>query len=264
MIVFGAFTPHTPLLLESIGKEHTAKLGATRAALVKVSERMKAARVETLVMFSAHSGRREEAFTVNLYDPYGVDLSAFGDVTTQKTFHPDVELIDRLQRALRRAQHPMALCSSPALDYGTAVPLLVLFRDHGHAPRLVPFSYSGASAVDHFAFGQALFDVLAHSKKRIAVLASGDLSHALSSNAPLGLRAEGKRFDTAVVNALRRADAETLLALDPAVLEASGECAYRPLLMLLGTLSSLNLSPKVLSYEAPFGVGFATAEFIVK
>lgn len=259
MIVFAAYTPHSPLLLDSIGKEHVAKLQATRAAIEKVSTDLRAARPDALVMFSSHNCLLDSAFSINLHDRYDVNLSAFGDVATRRSFVPDVALADAVQRRARRAGLRVALCTDEHLDYGTSVPLLLLYPTQA-CPKILPIAYSGLSPQEHHAFGSALQDVLVHTPQRVAIIASGDLSHALSSDAPEGLHPAGKTFDTAAVAALRRMDTQKLLGLDPADVEAASECGYKPLLMLLGVLEGMHVKPKVLAYEAPFGVGLLTAE----
>ncbi|MDO8754827.1 MAG: AmmeMemoRadiSam system protein B, partial [Anaerolineales bacterium] len=194
---------------------------------------------------------------------YLVDLSAFGDLSTRASFTPDLELADALQRRARKQGLRVRLCTETHLDHGTAVPLLMLYAEGTKAPNILPISYSGLSPDEHHRFALALQEILAQSHKRVAVIASGDLSHALSSDAPEGLRPEGKLFDATAVSALRRMDAQKLLAMDPAVVDAASECGYRPLLMLLGALDGIHVKPRVLSYEAPFGVGYLTAEFIL-
>lgn len=263
MLVHAAFTPHTPLLLPSIGKENVKRLQATTDAMKRIAEDLYVASPETIVIVSAHSAMHPSAFSVNLHDAYEVDLSEFGDLGTAREFLPDIALIDTMQRSLRRHQQPLTLDSDAALDYGTAVPLLLLTENLRNV-RIVPISYSGLDAKAHFTFGRALKHVLADSSKRIALIASGDLSHALSSEAPAGHKPEGEQFDRAVRQALEQHSASALLTLDPAVVEAASECAYRPLLVFLGALERTHVDPEVLSYESPFGVGYLAAQFHVR
>jgi len=111
------------------------------------------------------------------------------------------------------------------------------------------------------AFGRALKDVVLHSPRRIAVIASGDLSHALSSNAPAGYRPEGEEFDGAVRQAIEHMATSQLLSLPASTVSAAAECAYRPLLMLFGLLEGMKVRPEMLGYESPFGVGYLTVQF---
>jgi AmmeMemoRadiSam system protein B len=260
MIVFAAFTPHSPLLLPVIGKEHRKRLKHTLAAMKTLAEHLYAARPETMVILSSHSTMHETAFSMNLHDEYVTDLSRFGDLGTKQEFEPDLALMDGIQRSLRRAEQPMTLDSDAALDHGTAVPLLLLTERLPNI-RIVPISYSGLDAKAHVAFGRALREALETSPRRLAVIASGDLSHALSSKAPAGFHKEGKWFDDLAQEALVNSSLSKILAADSEKIKAATECAYRPLLMFLGILEEKHGQSEILSYEAPFGVGLLVVQY---
>jgi len=55
-----------------------------------------------------------------------------------------------------------------------------------------------------------------------------------------------------------------LFNLDPQVIDKAGECGFRSLMILAGILDQLAINPELLSYEGPFGVGYAVASFTVK
>lgn len=257
MIVFAAFTPHTPLLLPPIGKESLEKMSSTSDAMDRLGDELRESRPDTIVIISAHATQHDGAFSANLHDSYLVDMRDFGDLATTGEFEPNLSLIDAIQRAVRRAQIPFTLDSDATLDYGSAVPLVAL----GATARIVPISFSNLSPKDHFAFGKTLKEVFANRKERIAVIASGDLSHALTSDAPAGYRPEGETFDAAVRQAVVLGSASQLLTLNEDVVEKAEECAYRPLLVLFGMLEQVPAKPEVLSYESPFGVGYLVAQF---
>jgi aromatic ring-opening dioxygenase LigB subunit len=50
-------------------------------------------------------------------------------------------------------------------------------------------------------------------------------------------------------------------ALDPEFVNKAAECGYRSILMLLGVLRNINYTYTPYCYEAPFGVGYLTANF---
>src|SRR5439155_25281733 len=99
-------------------------------------------------------------------------------------------------------------------------------------------------------------------RDRSAILiASGDLSHRLTPDAPYGFRPQGPLFDRLVIDALRACAWEQIEALDPDLVEEAGECGLRPLAILLGAGRAANLNSQVLSYEGPFGVGYPVVAF---
>lgn len=263
MIVFAAFLPHTPLLVPAVGKENLKRLASTSEGVRHLAEELYASMPDTIVIISSHSIKHDTAFSINLHDDYLVDLKKFGDLATTARFLPDVAMINMVQRIVRAQEIAITLDSDPTLDYGTGVPLLLL-TERLPDVRIVPISYSGLSPKEHVAFGRALQEALVKTNQRVAVLASGDLSHALSSLGPVGYRPQGQEFDNVAIQAVEHVSTSQLLRLDPSDIEAAAECAYRPLLTLFGLLERLNVRPEILSYESPFGVGLLVAQFHLK
>jgi aromatic ring-opening dioxygenase LigB subunit len=64
-----------------------------------------------------------------------------------------------------------------------------------------------------------------------------------------------------VVEALSNVDAKALFALEPSLIEEAGECGLRPAFFAMGLLDGRDASAELLSYEAPFGVGYAVVKF---
>ena len=87
-------------------------------------------------------------------------------------------------------------------------------------------------------------------------MASGDLSHRLTPDAPAGFNPRGHHFDEQVVAAFHAGSAGDLLSIPESLLIAAGECGYRSLVVLFGVLSGRHYTTRVLSYEGPFGVGY--------
>jgi aromatic ring-opening dioxygenase LigB subunit len=141
-------------------------------------------------------------------------------------------------------------------DQGTLVPLYFLSKAWGGTlPPVLLASPIGLDPVSAFKLGESLasFD----DGSAWGLLASGDLSHRLTRDAPSGYSPAGKKFDAAVVEALSAADPRPLLNLSPEETEAAGECGLRPVMVMLGLCRGQHIS--VLSYEGPFGVGYCNA-----
>ncbi|MBI4438054.1 AmmeMemoRadiSam system protein B [Candidatus Uhrbacteria bacterium] len=260
MLVFAAITPHTPLLIPTIGKENLKAMTSSVQALERLAEDFYLARPDTVIVLSSHATVYRHAFAINLHDEYLIDFKDFGDLRTFKTVKPDLLTITQIQRALRDARVPFTLDSDASLDYGTGVPLTFLLA-HSSDVQLVPLSHSGCAPREHVRMGHTLKDVIDASPKRIAVIASGDLSHALTSASPLGFRPEGQAYDERVLEAVKNQSLSTLLHTPERVLTSAGQCLQEQLLILMGVLEKRNTRPEVLSYESPFGVGYLVAEF---
>jgi AmmeMemoRadiSam system protein A len=110
--------------------------------------------------------------------------------------------------------------------------------------------------------GVAIGRAIKKTSRRVAVVASGDLSHCLIPGAPVAYNPRGKEFDLLLVKLLQENRTEEIVRLDPELVEEAAECGYRSVLMLLGVFDGLEVKTQVLSYEGPFGVGYAVATFI--
>jgi MEMO1 family protein len=260
MIVFAAITPHSPLLISSIGKDQREKLSATATALQEIEQALYLAKPDTIVIIAPHGARYPDAFSINLSDTYSGNFKTFGDFSTVVTAKSDFLMIDHIQRKLREENVPFTLTSGPELDYGYTVPILLL-TPHVQNWKLVPISPSMLDGKAHYEFGAQLKRVLHSESSRVAVIASADLSHKLNEHSPGGASKEGPIFDAAVSKAASTNDAKALFDLGADIVENAAQCGYRPIMTLLGTLHEMNVTPKQLCYEAPFGVGYLTVRY---
>ncbi len=263
MLVFAAITPHSPLLLESISKDQAKHLESTMFAMKELADDLYATHPDTILLISQHPTMYDASFSINLSDPYEFDLRTFGEFGFEKKIRPEIMLIDRLQRYLRKKNIPITLTTDEALDYSAAVPLHFLTEELPKI-KLVPITYSKLEPKTHFQFGQALKDVIFESNQRIAIIASGDLSHALTSEAPAGFFKEGEEFDKKIQEIIIQKNTVGLVNLDEELVEKAHQTIYNPLLILFGLLEKISTSPQIISYEAPFGVGYLVTNCILK
>lgn len=262
MICFAAITPHTPLLIPGVGKENVVRLEATTKALHQLEGELYASHPDVIVVISSHATQHKDAFSLNLHDEYLIDFKDFGDLSTTRLLEPDLELATAIEAHMQKHAVPFTLDSSASLDYGTGVPLFFLTENLPN-PKIVPVSFSGLPSKEHVRLGTELKDVFEHSNKRIAVIASGDLSHCLTSDAPLGYKPEGEKYDNKIVEAVKGLSTSTLLSMDPSLVEGASACVQEQLLILFGLLERKKCRVEILSYEHPFGVGYLVANIHV-
>ena len=132
---------------------------------------------------------------------------------------------------------------------------LFFLQKSGTLPSLVVANPIGLSPSEAFRLGQALLKAPLHGSW--ALVASGDLSHRVTPDAPAGYTPFGREFDRMVVEAFLTNDPAQLLALGEREMEEAGECGLRSALLFLGLGEKRQI--RSLSYEVPFGVGYATA-----
>lgn len=122
-------------------------------------------------------------------------------------------------------------------------------------------SVSGLSLLDHYRFGKGIAKAARDSKKRVVVVASGDLSHRLDEDGPFGFAPEAALYDKVFVDALREQDFLTLLKMGGRLRERVGECASRSVAVMAGSLDRCSVSSTVLSYGSAGGIGHVVASF---
>src|SRR5205823_5143167 len=186
------------------------------------------------------------------------DLGRFRAPQVRVDAQVDVALAATLVVDGQRAGFALTWAEETELDHGVVVPLHSLPRTMA-SKRCIFLGVSGWPLSRFVEFGGWLQMRL---RDRSAILiASGDLSHRLTADAPYGFRPQGPRFDRLVIDALRSRSWEQIEALDPDLVEEAGECGLRPLAILLGAGRAANLNSQVLSYEGPFGVGYPVVAF---
>lgn len=260
MITFAAILPHSPLLLPTVNPRRCQEAEKTRTSLKHLAEELHASRPETILFLISHNPFHDKNFTIFLHQPWRIDLTEFGDLSVYPNVEPDLFLSDQLQENLRREEHFVRLHGDPHLPYGVAGPWLLL----GPAvvgKKIAVLASSSRSAKEHFMAGGTIRETLLSSPQRIAVLATGDQSHALTSDSPAGFSKEGPLYDAKIIECLEQKNPAGLLQMKATAVEAARECSYRSLLLFLGTIDKIASQPKIYSYEAPFGVGYLVANF---
>ncbi len=260
MIVTAAIVPHTPLLAPTVGKEHREKLAQTVQALAEIEQALYLAKPDTIVMISPHAPMYPDSFSGNVAPSFKAGLKEFGDHGTVVQAKANFMMLDHIHRHMRDHGIPFTMSSSEELDYGFTVPLLHLTKNLQNW-KLVPLSVSMLDGQAHYKFGQELKNVIHAENNRVAIIASADLSHHANALSPEGLLPEGEQFDKFMREKALSLDGPGLLSADPNMLEKAGQSGYRPIMILAGCLEGMNIKPKELGYEAPFGVGLMTVRY---
>lgn len=258
-IVAAVIVPHPPILLPSIGRENIKKVEKTKLALEKLALYFSEKKIDTILVISPHGHVQLEAFSINLNPEYVCNFEEFGDFDTKLTWQSDIELIHKTKEHLESTA-PLQLISDNEIDYGSAVPLYFFSKNLPHV-KIIPLNYSGLDLRAHYKFGEQFKKIIAISNKRIAIICSGDLSHRVTREAPAGYSPSGKKFDKKLINLLLENKTEEILNLDQDLINEAGECGLRSILIMKGIIDKIKNTPKLLSYEAPFGVGYMVMNF---
>ncbi|OPZ65044.1 MAG: 3,4-dihydroxyphenylacetate 2,3-dioxygenase [Firmicutes bacterium ADurb.Bin506] len=258
-LVMTALAPHPPIIVPEVGGDDAAPAEATIDSMGRLARALRDAGTDTIVIISPHSTLYSDAIVVRTGGRHEGDLAEFG-AGERVSFAGDNELAEAIVEEAVRLGAPAHLSGQRRLDHGIMVPMYFIRRELPTV-RLVPVSMGLGPAEQLYSFGMGVATAVERVGRRVALVASGDLSHRLKPGAPAGYSPRGRDFDEALVDALRRVDVEAVAALDGSLAEEAGECGLRSVLMMLGALDGRTVGAQVLSYEGPFGVGYAVAMF---
>lgn len=259
MICFAAIVPHPPIIIPGIGKENDlVQAKKTILAMERLRGDMKKTKPDTIVIISPHAFLEADSFQINVARILKGGLSYFG-LDKNFEFENDLE-ISRKIRKISMLKNIKTNCYHGALDHGALVPFYYLTESI--KPKLTHLSFSGLDFLSHYRYGELIGEILMDNPKRIAVIASGDLSHRLIPGAPAGYSPVGKEFDQELINFLKGKKEKDILNFDRDFVDKAGECGLRSVIMLLGILKKEEYNFDLFSYEGPFGVGYMVGRLI--
>lgn len=264
MPLLAAFiVPHPPLIVPQVGKGREREISATIAAYSQVSRRIAELKPETIVVTTPHSILYADYLHISPGRSAIGSLRDFGAAEVSYCVDYDEELAQKLTDLAESQGIPAGPLGErqPELDHGVMVPLYFIdqqYRDY----RLLRVGLSGLSPLSHYRFGKCLAAAAEQLGRRVVLVASGDLSHKLSEGGPYGFAAQGPQFDQQVTEAMATGDFLRFLTFREDFCEAAAECGLRSFIILAGALDGRPVQSELLSYEGPFGVGYAAASFI--
>ncbi|OIO19578.1 MAG: AmmeMemoRadiSam system protein B [Candidatus Magasanikbacteria bacterium CG_4_10_14_0_8_um_filter_32_14] len=260
-VVFATITPHPPILIEGIGKGKKSIINKTVNSLIKIEEDLYISKPDVIVVISPHSDIFDNVFSVNLCENFVSNYEKFGDFSTQNSWTGEIILPYILKEKAYERNIPVQLLTEHKLDHGTSIPLVTL-ASHLQNIKILPIGNANLEPKSQLEFGQLLYDIFSNSEKRIAIVASADLSHSLNNNSPAGFHKAGQEFDEKIIELLEAHNTVGITQIDSKIIKDSNQCGYNSILILLGCLKNINYTFKNLSYETVLGVGYLTGEFI--
>jgi len=227
-IVFATISPHPPLLLPEVGSsQDQAQVKKTIEALEKLGEKLKEINSDSIIISSPHPD-------------WGIKVPLYFLLSNQKS---------KLEFKIQNYQSPdkVIIGSEKKIIY--------------------PILTNLDSPSQHFEWGKRFYSLISQKFKdqKVALIASGDLSHCLKEDGPYGFHPHGPKFDKSLIEYLTKKEIENILKLEE-IYPSAGECGLRSFSFLLGILeaSKIDWQVEILSYQAPFGVGYLVVNFKLK
>lgn len=252
--------PHPPIILPEVGKGREAEIRKTADAYKAAMAFLASYEPDTVVLLTPHSVLYSDYFHISPGGSAKGDFAQFGAPGLHIEARYDEDLTAAIEAEAAAMDIPAGTRGQrdATLDHGTMIPLYFLDKELSHY-KLVRIGLSGLPPSEHYRLGQAI--KAAAGDRRVAVIASADLSHKLREDGPYGFVPEGPALDEKITGALADGDFGRLLRIDPQLAERGAECGLRSLLIMAGALDGQSVEAELLSYEGTFGVGYAVASF---
>jgi len=256
---FAAITPHPPVLIPEVGSDKTNPVKNTISAMERLAGVFEQADVDTVIIVSPHSEAVLDAMTVFSAENFQGNMSDFGAPNVSLSFSGQSNLAGKIYTFSQQEKIPIIQNDYDRfLDHGVFVPMYFLTKYLGSKINLVKIAFSGLSRKYHLEFGKIILKVINNSDERIAFIASGDLSHRLFDS---NYQFQASEFDQKIVKLIKDNKLKEIAEIDEEVVKSAGECGFRSMIILSGLLQDNNYKAEVLSYEAPFGIGYLVANF---
>lgn len=270
-IISSYIFPHPPVVVPEVGRGARRDAQKTIDSMEKASAEIKKDQPTTVILTTPHGPMMRDSIFVNCNPVLKGDLSRFRAGEVRLEYENNLELVEKIKQ---NAEQKKIYCSdqnseavkrygfSTDLDHGAVVPLYFVNREYNNF-KLVHISTAWLTFDDLYTFGTCIKKAVQDSNEKAVLLASGDLSHRLSHDAPYGFSSNGKKFDELLVKSVGESDVDTLVNLEESFCESAGECGLRSFLIMYGAIKDYSIKPEIYSYEGPYGVGYAVARIEV-
>ncbi|MEE3420393.1 MAG: AmmeMemoRadiSam system protein A [Lachnospiraceae bacterium] len=263
-ILGGVMVPHPPLIIPEIGKGEEKEIASTVEAYEEAMRFVASLQPETVIVSSPHTIMYRDFFHISPGRTASGDFRRFRAPAVRVKVTYDEELAEGICALCDRESFPAGFEGErdAALDHGTMIPLWFL-KKYMPDVKVIRIGLSGYPLSMHYHLGEIVQKAADETGRRVAWIASGDLSHKLKEDGPYGLAPEGPRYDERIMDVMGEGNFEELLNFSDSFLEAAAECGHRSFTMMAGAFDGLAVEPRQLSHEGTFGVGYGVCTYQV-
>lgn len=271
MITYAALSPHPPLLVPEIGRERLNDVACSAAGMRQMARELADTCPETVIFLTPHGNVFADAISVLADSELKGDFSNFGNSQKGTSCKNDKELLKEIALRTSAAGIGFILLDgetarvnqlNPRLDHGILVPWHYLEEAGLNDVNIIAVSVAFLSLLDLYHFGAVIRDAADAVGRRVAIVASGDMSHRLKDEGPYDYHPDGEHYDLEVRKLIEQGDVNAFLNISEELRNNAGECGYRSLVIMFGALDGREFGSRVFSYEGPFGVGYLVAGFL--
>ena len=264
----GYILPHPPIIVPGIGHGRERAASSTIEAVKRAAREIGKDKPTTIVLSTPHAASFRDYVYILDTERLEGDFAPFGSPEIKFSFRNNRNLASLIAAKAESVGIGAGGLSdsqkkrygiNDRIDHGALVPLCFIEKELEDFS-LVCISTPFLSFQELFDFGKCIREAVEESDERVVYIASGDLSHRLTPDAPAGYDPKGREYDEALVEKVTRTDVKGLLETDLRFMEKAGECGTRSIVIMYGALDGMKLKPDVYSYEGPFGVGYLIAK----
>ncbi len=269
MIVYAGLAPHPPLLIPDVGGARLQDVRITVEGMQNIGREIVQSDPETIIFITPHGNVFSDCLTAlgerNLHG----DLASFGSKLRISAAN-DLGLLHEIALKSTERGIPFVILDrqlaldhglNPDLDHGILVPFYYIKEAGLKDIPVVAISIGFLSELELYSFGQAIQEAAEKVGRRVALLASGDMSHRLMDEGPYDYHPDGPKFDELVKGKLASGSFKDILEVPEKLRSNAGECGFRSIVIMSGALDGCQAEGGVFSYQGPFGVGYLTAGY---
>jgi len=271
-IINSYILPHPPIIVPGVGRGNEKEAAATIEAVKRVAKEIAKDNPATIIISSPHAPCFRDYVYISDKEVLSGSFDSFGYRDSRLDFKNNTELVSRIidnaelaglsaggLTPRQKAEYDV----SDMLDHGALVPLYFISRELADF-KIVHISTPFLPIEEIYRFGKCIQEAVNSSNENVVYVASGDLSHRLTKDAPAGYSIKGQEYDEYLIDKIENADIKGLLATDEDFMEAAGQCGTRSIVMMFGALEGLEIKTDIYSYQGPFGVGYLVAKVNVQ
>lgn len=261
-IVAAVLMPHAPILIPELGGERGKEAELTTNSMWRVARDVIAGEPDAIVLISPHSPRRPGEFGIWTHLKLVGDMAQFGRPDIQVELPNSRPFVTALTGQMSQAELQTWSINMASLDHGAFVPLYFFHRSGWTGPTtVIGLNYPGEG--EWRRLGECIRSTAVQAGLRIAIVASGDMSHRLKPGVPAGYDPKAKDFDAEFVRLVGRGDYASLEHIDAGLQERAAEDVVDSTLIAAYATGMDAHGHEVLSYQGPFGVGYCVAKLFL-
>lgn len=258
----GVMVCHPPLILPNIGRGEEKKIEDIIKAYKEAADTIRQMDPDTIVVISPHAPSYMDYIQLTGSEQSSGDMSQFGDPADRFVIQNDLELVHEMEKLANAEKFPMGTLGvqDGTLDHGTMVPLYFI-QDLLPDKKVVRMSIGGLSNLDHYHAGQLLQKAADHLGRKVAVIASGDLSHCQKAGTNYGFKECGPAYDKRIMEIMSNGDFLDLVEMPEKDAEEAMVCGHKPFCVMAGSFDGFRPDSKFLAHSAQFGVGYGMCTY---